>query len=64
MSNKSYEYATKVLAGEIVAPKQVKQACRNSLEEFDVLQKQEDYPYFWNEEIEQLIDIIIQQLET
>lgn len=62
MSNKSYEYATKVLAGDIVAPEQVKQACRNFIEEFDVLQKQEDFPYMWNEEIEGLIDVIIGQL--
>jgi len=26
MSNKSYEYATKVVAGEIVAPSQVRQS--------------------------------------
>lgn len=62
MSNKSYEYATKVLTGEIVAPAQVRQACKNFIEEFDVLQHQEDYQFMWNSEIEQLIDAIISQL--
>jgi len=34
MPNKSYEYATKVLAGDIVAPSQVRQACINFLHEY------------------------------
>jgi hypothetical protein len=33
MMNKSYQYATKFLAGEIVAPAQVCKACENFLYE-------------------------------
>lgn len=62
MLNKSYEYATKVVAGDIVAPSQVVQACKNFLHEFDVLQNQPDYPFRWNEDIELMIDEIIKQL--
>ncbi|MCM2532170.1 hypothetical protein NDK43_06880 [Neobacillus pocheonensis] len=32
--NKSVEYSEKVLSGEIVAPSQVRQACKNFLHEF------------------------------
>ena len=62
MSNKAYEYATKVASGEITAPKQVRKQCENFLYEFDVLQHQEDYPYKWSDENELLIDEIIKQL--
>ncbi|MCM3411882.1 terminase TerL endonuclease subunit [Metabacillus litoralis] len=60
--NKSYEYATKVVAGDIVAPSQVRQACKNFIHEFDVLQHQENYPYKWNTKIEKKIDKIIKNL--
>ncbi|MFC0469567.1 terminase TerL endonuclease subunit [Halalkalibacter kiskunsagensis] len=60
--NKSVEYATKVLSGEIVAPSQVRQACKNFLEEYNVLQHQEDYPFMWNDKIEVAIDEIIKLL--
>ncbi|MEM4997893.1 terminase large subunit domain-containing protein [Priestia megaterium] len=62
MPNKSYEYATKVLAGDIVAPSQVRKACENFLEEFDKLQHDPNYPYFWDEEVELVVDEIIKQL--
>ncbi|MEJ9232224.1 terminase large subunit [Peribacillus butanolivorans] len=60
--NKSVEYATKVLSGEIVAPSQVKKACENFLHEYNVLQHQEDYKFMWNDKIELIIDEIIKQL--
>lgn len=59
---KSYEYATKVLSGDIIAPAQVKQACKNFIKEYDELQHNPDYPFMWNEEIEVAIDGIIQLL--
>ncbi len=62
MSNKSVEYAEKVLSGEIVAPKQVRKVCENFLREYNVLQHQDDYPYMWNHEIETLVSEIIKQL--
>lgn len=62
MMNKSYEYASKVISGEIVAPSQVRQACKNFIKEYDVLQHQEDYPYKWNTKIEKKIDKIIKCL--
>lgn len=60
--NKSVEYATKVLDGTIIAPSQVRKACENFLEEYNVLQHQEDYPYKWNSKIEKKIDGIIKNL--
>ncbi|PFX73752.1 terminase [Bacillus cereus] len=60
--NKSVEYAEKVVSGEIIAPSQVKKTCENFLYEFNVLQHQEDYPYMWNDTIEQVVDEIIKQL--
>ncbi|WP_328110786.1 terminase TerL endonuclease subunit [Peribacillus frigoritolerans] len=60
--NKSVEYATKVLSGEIVAPSQVRQACKNFLEEFNELQHQPEYQFMWNVKIEKKIDKIVKQL--
>jgi len=62
MANKSYEYATKVVSGEIVAPEQVRKACENFLYEYDILQYSPDHPYIWNEQTELLIDEIIKNL--
>lgn len=62
MMNKSVEYATKVLSGEIVAPSQVKKACENFLHEYNVLQHQDDYDFKWNDKIELIVDEIIKQL--
>lgn len=60
--NKSYEYATKVINGEIIAPSQVRKQCENFIHEYDVLQHQDDYEYMWNTEIEAKVDFIIQNL--
>jgi phage terminase large subunit-like protein len=60
--NKSVEYATKVLSGEIVAPEQVRQACRNFLHEYNVLQHTEEHKYMWNVKIEKKINKIIKAL--
>ncbi|MBG9470141.1 terminase [Bacillus thuringiensis] len=60
--NKSYEYATKVLNGEIIAPSQVRKQCENFIHEFDVLQHLDEYEYMWNEQNEMLVDGIIKQL--
>jgi phage terminase large subunit-like protein len=60
--NKSVEYATKVLAGEIVAPEQVRQACKNFLHEYNVLQHDPNYLFMWNDEIEEDIDDIVKLL--
>lgn len=60
--NKSVEYATKVLAGEIIAPSQVRKACENFLHEYNVLQHQDDCLFMWNDEIETAIDVIIKEL--
>lgn len=60
--NKSYEYATKVIAGEIVAPLQVQQACKNFIYEFDTLQYQDSYEFMWNVIIEEKINEIIKNL--
>lgn len=62
MMNKSVEYAEKVLSGEIVAPSQVRQACKNFLHEFNVLQYQDDHVYKWNTKIEKKINKIIKNL--
>ncbi|MED3552528.1 terminase large subunit domain-containing protein [Cytobacillus praedii] len=53
--NKAYKYAESVLSGRIVAPSQIKQSCKNFIREFDVLQKQNDYKYFWCEKTEKFI---------
>ncbi|MFD6211203.1 terminase TerL endonuclease subunit [Peribacillus sp. NPDC060253] len=60
--NKSVEYATKVLAGEIIAPSQVRKECENFLHEYNVLQHQKDYDFMWNDDIELFIDEIIKEL--
>ncbi|PFZ64877.1 terminase TerL endonuclease subunit [Bacillus wiedmannii] len=60
--NKSYEYATKVINGEIIAPSQVRKQCANFIQEFDVLQHLDEYEYMWNEQNEKLVDGIIKQL--
>lgn len=62
MMNKSVEYATKVLSGEIVAPSQVRKTCENFLHEYNVSQHENDYPYMWNEKIERKINAIIKNL--
>ena len=62
MSNKSVEYATKVLSGDIVAPSQVRKACENFLHEFNTLQYQDDHKFMWNEQNELLVDEIIKNL--
>lgn len=62
MYNKAVEYANKVLSGEIVAPSQVKQACLNFLEEFYVLQDDNEYKFFWDSDTEELVNEIINNL--
>jgi phage terminase large subunit-like protein len=60
--NKSVEYATKVLSGEIVAPSQVRKACENFLHEFNVLQHDDSYQFMWSDKIEAGVDSIIKLL--
>ncbi|WP_394547555.1 hypothetical protein [Priestia aryabhattai] len=62
MSNKSVQYAKAVIYGDIVAPKQVQQACINFLHEYYWLQDQPNYPYKWSSDIETLVDGIIMNL--
>ncbi|MFE0564655.1 terminase large subunit domain-containing protein [Priestia megaterium] len=62
MSNKSVQYAKAVIYGDIVAPKQVQQACINFLHEYYWLQDQPNYPYKWSNDIETLVDGIIMNL--
>ncbi|HHQ2477320.1 TPA: terminase TerL endonuclease subunit [Bacillus cereus] len=60
--NKAYEYATKVVNDEIIAPSQVRKQCENFIHEYDVLQHQDNYEYMWNDKIEQKVDTIIRLL--
>ncbi|MGR5963446.1 terminase large subunit domain-containing protein [Bacillus cereus] len=62
MENKAYMYAEKVLSGEIVAPSQVRKQCENFIREYDVLQHQDGYEFYWNHDTEQDIDTILNLL--
>lgn len=62
MENKAYLYAEKVLSGEITAPSQVRKQCENFIREYDVLQHQTDYEFFWNHDTEEDIKTILDLL--
>lgn len=62
MKNKAYVYAEKVVSGEIKAPKQVRKICELFIHEFDVLQHQEGYEYFWNKQTEDDVMTILHLL--
>jgi phage terminase large subunit-like protein len=55
------EYCEKVLAGEIVACKKIKLMCKRQMNDLD-RQGDEDFPYYWDEDIAQKGDLFIQSL--
>ncbi|MDN4492887.1 terminase TerL endonuclease subunit [Ureibacillus aquaedulcis] len=56
---KAYIYAEKVINKEIQAPLQVRKACENFIEEFDVKQHQDNFRFKWSYEMEQDLDEIL-----